>query len=729
MGRPGGLPHSVNQQLRKLEPEIQTAVAGRIDAELAQRSQSGALVYFIVCLTLAVATPYYTDHPLLLTGVAGAMLVLGAGRLAAGRRFSCQTSPGLRTLLIASIYGSFAVWGVFCAWTIHLYRGEWTAMFVLLATAALAGGATTSLAPHPSLALQCLALLVGPTVVSAILVGDTRHWALAFLAGLYLAFLLAQARGNWQAFLSLCAVAEREKLRGSTERKQAEQQRATLVAAIEQAAEEIMITDVDGNIVYCNPSFEQITGWPKQEAIGQNPRILRSGKHDSEFFRNLWETLLGGGVWTGRMTNSRKDNTLYETEGTISAIRDASGRITGFVSARHDVTEMVRLEGQLRQAQKMESIGRLAGGVAHDFNNLLTVISGYSDLLLRDLQSPSNLREYVSEIRRAAGNASSLTQQLLTFSRRQIIKPQPMDLNQVVSDIERLVQRLVGEDIEVITVLDAALGTVRMDADQMNQILMNLAANARDAMPHGGRLTLLTSNVEFRTGIGASATSGHAVLLTVIDTGVGMTEETRQQIFEPFFTTKKKGRGTGLGLSTVYGIVEQNGGRIEVQSEPGKGTTFRVYLPRLEEARPVVERPTIAGMSLGGSETILVVEDQTEIRTLMSQVLQSYGFAVLSATHGEEALRRAREHSGTIDLLLTDVIMPGMTGKELADRLSQSRPAMKVLYTSGYSGEVIAHRGVLDAGVAYLPKPFTPEALALKVRSVLGPAGDRGADA
>ena len=721
-------PFAVNQQLRKLEPEIQVAVAARIDAELAKRSMSGAWVYFVVCLTLGVATSYYTDHSALLTLVASVMLCLAATRMASGRSLLRQATPRSRALLIASIYGSFAVWGAFCAWTLHLYRGDWTAMFVLLATASLAGGATTSLAPHPALALRCLALLVAPTVLSAILVGGTRHWALAFMAGLYLAFLLAQARGNWQAFLSLCAAAEREKLRGSTERKQAEQQRAILVGAIEQAAEEIVITDVDGNIVYCNPSFEQISGWSKQEVVGRNPRILKSGKHDVEFFQKLWETILSGDVWTGRIINRKKDGTLYETEGTISAIRDASGKITGFVSARHDVTEMVRLEDQLRQAQKMESIGRLAGGVAHDFNNLLTVISGYSDLLLRDLEQPPNLRDYVAEIRRAAGNAASLTQQLLTFSRRQIIKPRPMDLNQVVSEIERLVQRLVGEDIEVITVLDPSLGMVRMDADQMNQILMNLAANARDAMPQGGRLTLLTSNIQFRAGVGSAATSGRAVLLTVIDTGVGMSEETRQQIFEPFFTTKKKGRGTGLGLSTVYGIVEQNGGRIEVQSEPGKGTTFRVYLPRLEDVRPVVEHPRKSLASLRGSETILVVEDQTEIRTLMCQVLQSYGYSTISATHGEEALRKAREYQSTIDLLLTDVIMPGMTGKELADELIQSRPAMKVLYTSGYSGEVISHRGVLDSGVAYLPKPFTPEALAVKVRSVLGPANDRGAE-
>ena len=692
----------------QVEPEIRAAVAGRVDQELAKRSMSGALVYFVVCLTLVAVTPYYTDHPLLLSVVAGLALLLGITRMAAGRRL-----PGAKRLFIASIYGIFAIWGAFCGWTIHLYGAEWTGMFVLLATASLAGGATSSLAPDVGLATRCLILLVGPTIVAAMSLGGIRDFALAAMAAMYLGFLLAQARSSWQAFWSLCVIAERERLRGSAERKQAERERATLVAAIEQAAEEILITDVAGDIVYCNPSFEQVTGYSKHEVIGRNPRFLKSGKHDSAFYRGMWEALIGSGMWVGRITNKKKDGAFYEAEGTISSIHDESGKITGFVSAQHDVTEMVRLEGQLRQAQKMESIGRLAGGVAHDFNNLLTVITGYSEMLQRDLKETKPQWDYVAEIKRAADNAASLTQQLLTFSRRQIIRPKPVDLNAQVSGIERMLQRLVGEDIALVTILDSSLGLVRMDADQMNQILMNLAANARDAMPHGGRLTLQTSNAE----------AGMAVMLTVTDTGVGMTEETRQQIFEPFFTTKRKGRGTGLGLSTVYGIVEQSGGRIEVESEPGKGTAFRVYLPRLTGQRPAAEVGKPAATPVRGSETILVVEDQEDIRTLMGQVLESHGFEVLIAANGEEAIRKSAEHSGKIDLLLTDVIMPGLTGKQVADQLKATRPEMKVLYTSGYSGEVIANRGVLDAGVDYLPKPFTPATLTSKVRSVLGPAG------
>jgi len=715
----------------KVDPEIHVAVAVRVDQELAKRSLSGAFVYFVVTLTLVVATPYYAEHSALLIAVAFLTLLLASTRVMSAWRLMkgpAAYHPRAKVLFLAATYGTFLVWGTFCGWTIHLYAGQWTAMFLLLATASLAGGATSSLAPNVRMAFICLIVLTTPIIASAIALGETRHWALAGLAALYLGFLLAQARSNWRNFWELSVSVEREKLRGSSERKQAEQQRVPLVAAIEQAAEEILITDVEGNIVYCNPSFEQVTGYSKQEVIGQNPRFLKSGKHDDAFYRGMWETLLATGVWTGRIINRKKDGTLYEAEGTISSIYDASRRVTGFVSAKHDVTEMVRLENQLRQAQKMESIGRLAGGVAHDFNNLLTVITGYSDLLLRDIAEVPAQREYVKEIKRAAEHAASLTQQLLAFSRRQIIKPTAVNLNVLVSGIGRMLQRLVGEDIEVVTRLDPQLGLVRMDTDQMNQIFMNLAANARDAMPQGGRLTLETSNIEDGSQDGRGPlSSGPMVLLAVSDTGSGMSEETRQHIFEPFFTTKRKGRGTGLGLSTVYGIVQQSGGSIDVQSEAGKGTTFRVYLPRLSEVANAAESAGSAAEGVRGSETILVVEDQHEILALITQVLESYGFAVLAATNGEEALRRAAAHSGTIDLLLTDVIMPGLTGKQVADQLLRSRPETKVLYTSGYSGEVIAHRGELDANVDYLPKPFTPEILAAKVRSVLGPVQDEAA--
>ena len=474
--------------------------------------------------------------------------------------------------------------------------------------------------------------------------------------------------------------------------------------------------------VDCNPSFERLTGYSRREGIGRNPRLLKSGKQDAQFYRDLWSTLVSGETWAGRFTNRKKDGSLYHAEGTISPIHDAAGNLTGFVSATGDVTGRLRMEEQLRQAQKMEGIGRLAGGVAHDFNNLLTVIAGYSGLLEEKLSSDDPLLDYARQIGKASGQAVSLTKQLLTFSRKQIIKPTPLDLNVLVGDMKQMLQRMVGEDVEVSTALGPALGLVRADADQMSQILINLAANARDAMPGGGRLCVRTANLQPGDcpAVGEmGALSGSAVLLAVSDNGVGMTYETRQNIFEPFFTTKERGRGTGLGLSTVYGIVKQNGGFIDVQSELGKGAAFSIYLPRIDERPANREGAVSVAAPVRGSETILVVEDHEGVRGLIVGALELCGFHVLQASDGQDALLQAK-HAGTIDLLLTDVIMPGLNGKEVADRLTVLRPGIKVLFISGYSEEVIAHRGVLDAGVDYLPKPFTPDALATKVREILG---------
>jgi two-component system cell cycle sensor histidine kinase/response regulator CckA len=333
-------------------------------------------------------------------------------------------------------------------------------------------------------------------------------------------------------------------------RGQDEQERARLVAAIEQAAEEILITDIDGNIQYCNPSFEQGTGYSRSESLGRNPRFLKSGQYDAEFYRSLWSTIKGGSIWTGRIANRKKNGSLYETDGTISPLHDTAGKLIGFVSARHDVTDQLRLESQLRQAQKMPSIGRLAGGVPHDFNNLLTVIIGYGWTLHELFSAEDSRLGYINEIRKAGERAGSLTQRLLAFSRQQIIRPTPIDLHRVIRDMEQMLQRLVGENIGLIAVLAPSLALVLADADQMNQVLMNLAANSRDAMPTGGRLTLRTADIELPAAITGDdrKLSGPVVLLAVSDTGVGMDETTRQHIFEPFFTTEALGRGTGLGL-------------------------------------------------------------------------------------------------------------------------------------------------------------------------------------
>jgi PAS domain S-box-containing protein len=706
----------------RLDPEIRAPLASQVDRELANRSIYGALIYFIVCIVLAFSTPYYNDHPIVLISSTSCTLSLGILRIVAARRLrNPPPHAAARRAFLFATYATFVIWGLFCAWTLHLYAGEWTAMILLLSTASLAGGASSSLAPSLHLALRCLIILIGPTIVSAFILGGSRHWVLGGFAALYLGFLLVQARDNWRAFWGASVAAEREKIRGSAERRKAEQERASLVAAMEQAAEEILITDTGGNIQYCNPSFEQVTGYSRTEVLGRNPRFLKSGAHDALFYKDLWETISSGRVWTGRIRNRKKNGTLYESEGTISPIHDSSGKLTGFVAARHDVTEMLQLESQLRQSQKMESIGRLAGGVAHDFNNLLTVISGYGGLLAKSMEEGDPRKSYVEGLRKAAESAANLTQQLLAFSRKQLIQPRAVDLNALITDTRELIRRLLGEDIELIATLDPALGRVVIDPEQTIQILMNLAANARDAMAAGGKLTLRTSNIREEEIPAVAKIAGPAVRLSVIDTGAGMSEETCQHIFEPFFTTKDKGRGTGLGLSTVYGIVQQSGGWIDVQSESGKGTAFHLYFPSSPQEAPPKEVRGVHSIPAGGSETILVVEDLKEIRNLITQVLEVYGFRILSASNGEEALAQAERYNGPIDLLLTDVIMPGVTGKQLADRLLALRPETKVLYTTGYSWEVIADRGVLNAEVPCLPKPFTPGALVAKVRQVLGP--------
>jgi len=507
-----------------------------------------------------------------------------------------------------------------------------------------------------------------------------------------------------------------------TEQKKAEQARTTLVTAIEQASETIVITDLAGTIQYCNPAFSKVTGYSKEEAIGQNPRVLKSGKHSQEFYEELWATITQGSVWTGHLVNKKKDGSLYEEDVTISPIRDTPGEISGFVAVKRDVTDRLHLEDQLRQAQKLESIGRLAGGVAHDFNNLLTVINGYSGFLLKRLKAGDPLRAYAEQITIAGERAASLTKQLLAFSRKQVIEPTVLDVNAIIRESTVMLRRLIGDDIVLETHLDSSLGQVMADPDQIHQIIMNLAVNARDAMPDGGALDIETLNVELTREDGADDRGerdpGRYVLMTVTDTGHGMDETIQKQAFEPFFTTKGVGKGTGLGLSTVYGIMRQSGGWIDVWSEVGVGTIFKMYLPSIDACQ-VAERKGISASTEGSGETILLVEDQKEVRSFAKAALRQHGYPVLEAFDGDEALSVVKQHLGQIDLLVTDVIMPGLNGKELSERLKELRPNLKVLFISGYTADVIANRGVLDPGVAFLHKPFGQEELARKVREVL----------
>ena len=414
------------------------------------------------------------------------------------------------------------------------------------------------------------------------------------------------------------------------------------------------------------------------------------------------------------------DGTVRSLQANAIVIRGADGKALRMIGINRDITAQRSLEEQFRQSQKMEAVGRLAGGIAHDFNNLLTVITGYSDLLLSQIGGKTALGEEVAEIKRAAERAALLTQQLLAFSRRQVLQPRVIDLNEVVSHMERMLRRLIGEDVEFRIVLGEGLGSVKADPGQIEQVIVNLLVNARDAMPGGGELAIETSNVvldkEFRRDH-PSAAAGPYVCLAVVDTGMGMSAEVKAHIFEPFFTTKGKGKGTGLGLSTVYGIINQSIGHIAVDSNIGRGTTVRIFLPRVEDTPEVI--PEASAADLYGGETVLVVEDEDAVRGIVTRVLEESGYRVLWASDGNDGIHLFEENREAIDLLITDVVMPGMGGRELASRLEASRPGIKVLYMSGYTEDAIHHHGALETGLAFIQKPFTTEGFLMKVREVL----------
>jgi len=701
-----------------------------------------------------------------------------------------------------------------------------------------------------------------------------------------------------------------------TERKQAEERLHLQSAALEAAANAIIITDHEGMIEWANWAFTVLTGYSHIEVVGRNPReLIRSGKQNQAFYKDLWDTILAGKVWRGQIINGRKDGSLYTEEMTITPLHNERGEISRFIAIKQDITErkqaeeslkeseenarqfaqenaimaeigriisstldidgvyegfsaevkkiipfdriviniideekgtvknvymagkelqdrnvkdiyplegsgnaeMVRtrstlliqtedfnefkdrlpmlrstfqagfrsimnvplfskgkvigglllrshkpyvytdkdvrlaeritsqiagavanaqlyaegiqaeqerevLQEQLRQSQKMEAIGRLAGGIAHDFNNLLTVITGYSQLSLTEMKKEDPLRENIEEIKKSGDRAADLTRQLLAFSRRQVMEMRVLDLNELLTNLDKMLRRVIGEDIDLVILLEKNLGRVKTDPGQIEQVIMNLAVNARDAMSKGGKLTIETANVDLDQAYARAHVAvkpGPYVMISASDTGVGMPPEIRDRIFEPFFTTKEKGKGTGLGLSTVYGIVKQSGGNIWVYSEPEKGTTFKIYLPRVDEPFEELKEKLVKEELPRGNETILIVEDEENVLKLAGRILRRQGYTVLEASQGEKALLLCEEHKGALHLILTDVVMPEMSGRQLVDRCWQVRQDFKTLYMSGYTDNAITHHGVLEKGTNYIQKPFTVDGLARKVRGVL----------
>jgi two-component system, cell cycle sensor histidine kinase and response regulator CckA len=508
-------------------------------------------------------------------------------------------------------------------------------------------------------------------------------------------------------------------------RVQMAQQEALFRIIGENAADLIALVDMNGHRLYNSPSYEKLLGYSPEE-LARTSAYEQIHPDDCERVKNAAEEARRSGQ--GHRVEyrlRRKDGHWLTVESTASVVRDAKGNVQGLVIVNRDITERKQLEEQLYLSQKLEAIGRLSGGVAHDFNNLLGVIIGYSEALQTHISKDDSYREAVDEIQNAAKRAASLTQQLLAFSRKQVLEAKVLDLRIVLLEVEKMLRRVIGEDIDLRIVLPEQLGMIKADRGQMEQVILNLAVNARDAMPQGGKLIIEAENAE----LGAAEVArfryvvpGRYVMLKVTDTGCGMDAELQSHIFEPFFTTKEKGKGTGLGLATVYGVIKQSGGYIWVDSELGRGSTFRIYLPEVQELADLTVKETIAPRPENKPRTILLVEDEQSLRKLTRTTLREAGYTVLEARDASEALGIATQTDSGIDLLLADVVMPGMSGPALAERLCPLRPAMKVLYMSGYTDGAAAAHGALDSGVSVLRKPFTRDQLIGRVEDMCGSA-------
>ena len=510
-------------------------------------------------------------------------------------------------------------------------------------------------------------------------------------------------------------------IRDITERKREEAMLKRMMAAIEQVGEAVIVTDTDGTIQYVNPAFESVTGYTREETMGKTPRILNSGKQAPGFYQDLWETISSGKTWTGRMVNKRKDGDLYTEDATITPVRSESGLIVNYVAVKRDVTDHERLMAQLRHAQRMETVGTLAGGVAHDFNNILTGIVGFGEMLrLRIADDPTALSD-LDQVLLNAERAAVLTRQLLIFARRQAVDLGNLDLNRVVIDLKKLLQKVTRTDIEIKTFLAEKLPTIRADLGQVEQILMNLSLNARDAMPEGGQLVMETQDAWLEEDYVKQypyMKAGRYAVLAVSDTGTGMAEEIKDRIFEPFFTTKGPDKGTGLGLAVVYGIVKQHNGFIHVYSKPDSGTTFRIYFPAVD-ALPDTKADAVQEVIRGGNETILLAEDDESVRYLAEKTLSSYGYRVLVACNGEEAVDIFRRHDKEIAMVLLDVVMPKKRGNQAYEEMAGTNPGLRCIFMSGYSFDAIQDSLGLHPGTVFLQKPFGLGILARKVREIL----------
>jgi two-component system cell cycle sensor histidine kinase/response regulator CckA len=513
--------------------------------------------------------------------------------------------------------------------------------------------------------------------------------------------------------------------RDITERKLADDELRKLSIAVQQSPVSIVITDSEGRIEYVNYRFSEVTGYDFKEVLGKNLRFLKSGEHPHEFYETMLRTINAGKKWTGEICNKKKDGSLFWESVVISPIKNEKGKITNYIEIKENITEKKYLEEQLRQSQKMEAIGRFAGGIAHDFNNMMTAVIGFSDYLLSSRRDDDALVSIIEQIKTAGQRAASLTQQLLAFSRRQVMETQLIDLQLIIGNMEQMLKQLIGEDIILNITFDKKPSIIKSDHSQVEQIIMNLVINARDAMPEGGELiieieTTVLDEDYCKEWIDIEA--GTYVVLSITDTGCGIDKETLSHIYEPFYTTKEIGKGTGLGLSTVYGIVKQSGGHVHCYSEPGKGSTFRIYFPSVaepaenvqfkDEEKGNVEIPR-------GTETVLIVEDENIVREIASSVLRGNGYRVLEAANSDEALAICRDRDITIDLLITDVIMPGMQGPDLAKKILAVSPETEVLFISGYPDNAVEKLELFPSDNNFLQKPFTPKKLLLTVHKIL----------